>query len=113
MLHWRYLYLSVRGLLYLLLIWMWRKLKRRWTTLGLIVILQPFRPHRPGLESPRRLPGVHRLPPPQPQHRSQSPQSSRKDPNLRPGLDESGQGVLGRLSKHRESVRHVELTPTR
>ena len=29
-LHWRYLYLSVRGLLCLLLIWMWRKLQRRW-----------------------------------------------------------------------------------
>ena len=61
-----YLYLSVRGLLYLLLIWMWWRLKRRWTTLGLILILRPFRPHRRGLESPRRLPRVHQLPSPQP-----------------------------------------------
>ena len=107
----RYLYLFVRGLLYLLLIWMWRRLKRRWTALGLILILRPFRPRRSGPESPWHLPGVHRLPPPQPQHPSLSPQSSHRDPNLRPGLEKSGRGVPAHLSRPRESVRQVELTP--
>ena len=64
------------------------------------------------LESSRRLPGVHRLPPPQPLHRSPSPQSSHHDSNLRPRLKGSGRGVPRHLFRPREWVRHVELTPT-
>ena len=106
----RYLYMSARGLPYLLLIWMWRRLKRRWTTMGVILVLRPFRPRRPGVESPRRLPGVHRMPP-QPQHPSTSPKSSHHHPNPRPRLEESRRGVPGHLSRPRESVRQVQSTP--
>ena len=109
----RYLYLSVRGLLYLLLIWMWRRFKRRWTALGVILTLRPFRPHCQDLGSPRRRPGVHRLPQPQPPHQSPAPQSSHQDPNLRPGSEENGRGVPGQLSRPRGSVPRPELTPTR
>ena len=52
---------AVRGLLYLLLIWMWRRLKRRWTTMGLMVTLRPFRPLREDPGSPRPLPRVQQL----------------------------------------------------
>ena len=90
----------------------WARLKRRWTMMGLILILRPFCQRRPGLESPRRLPGVHQQPPPQPPHPSSSPQSSHQDPNLRPRLEENGRGVQGQLSKPRELVRQVGLTPT-
>ena len=92
---------------------MWQRCKRRWTMVGVIVILRPLRPHRPGLESPGRLPGVHRLPSPQPRHPSQSPQSSHQDPNLRPGLEESGRSVPRYMSRPRDSLRQVELPPTR
>ena len=70
------------------------------------------RPHRPSLDRPR-LPGVHRLSPPQPQHLNPSPPSSQSDPNVRPGLEESGRGVPGHLSRLRESVRQVERTKAR
>ena len=48
----RYLYVSVRGLLYLLVTWGWRRLKKRWTMMRLILIQRPFRPHPRGLEGP-------------------------------------------------------------
>ena len=44
----RYLYQSVWGLLYLLLVWMWLRLIRRWAMVGVILILRPFRLRRPG-----------------------------------------------------------------
>ena len=109
----RYLYLSMRGLLYLLVIWMWQKLGRRWTALGLIPILQPFRPRRRSLESLQRLPRMHQPPPPRPQRQRPSRKSSHQDPRLRPGLEESVRGVPGRPSRHQESVRWEELTPAR
>ena len=100
----RYLYLSMRGLLYLLLIWMWRKLRRRWMTLGLIPIQRLLCPRRQSLDSHRRLPGLHQPPLPRPQRQRPSPQSSHQDLSLRPGWEESVRDVPGRLSKHRESV---------
>ena len=93
-----------------LLIWMWRKLKSRWTTLVLNLIL---RPHCQSLESLWRLLGMHQLPYPQPQRPSPSPQSSQQDTTPRPGSEESVRGVPRRLCRQGESVRQVELTAAR
>ena len=96
--------------MYLLLIWMWRKLKRSWTALDLIRILRPFRPHRPSPEGHRDLPGVTLPPLPRPQHPSLSPQKSHQDPILRSELGESVRGVRGSPSRRRGSIRQEALT---
>ena len=101
----------LRGLWYLLLVWMWRKLRRRWMALSLIRILRLFCRRHQTRGTPLLLPETTQPSPFPPQHQSRIQPSARQAPSLRSPVGANGSGERERPVKLQDAKRSRTAGP--